>query len=211
MISSCKGILDFLRIDLSLTFKNSLLLAVTYTFLIPAIRGISNLDNIHSSDVFEQSLALIGIFLLSPITRQELEIGIKEIVYTKVWSYRKSVSIRLICSFLLITIIITIFAGIMRLQNCNFPFLEYVSVTILYAAFLGILGLLFSQLGSNVIIGYLASIGYWSFSQFRIIGEGSLLYIYPIMSGKIDIIKLIILGCINIFLLFFFFFKVKKV
>lgn len=188
-----------------------MLLAVAYTFLIPVIRGISNLDNIHSADVFGQSLALIGIFLLIPITRQELEIGIKEIVYTKVWSYRKSVSIRLICSFLLITVIITIFAGIMQLQNCNFPFLEYVSVTILYAVFLGILGLLFSQLGSNVIIGYLASLGYWSFSQLRIIGEESLLYIYPIMSGKIDIIKLIILGCVNIFLLVFFFFIVKKV
>lgn len=62
MISTCKNILDFLRIDLPLTFKNSLLLAVAYIFLIPVIRGISNLDNIHSADVFGQSLALIGIF-----------------------------------------------------------------------------------------------------------------------------------------------------
>lgn len=52
MISFCKSILDFLRIDLPLTFKNSLLLAAVYTFIIPVIRGISNLDNIHSADVF---------------------------------------------------------------------------------------------------------------------------------------------------------------
>ena len=63
MISFCKSILDFLRIDLPLTFKNSLLLAAVYTFIIPVIRGISNLDNIHSADVFGQSLALIGVFL----------------------------------------------------------------------------------------------------------------------------------------------------
>ena len=44
MISFCKSILDFLRIDLPLTFKNSLLLAAVYTFIIPVIRGISNLD-----------------------------------------------------------------------------------------------------------------------------------------------------------------------
>ena len=88
-----------------------------------------------------------------------MEVSVKEIVYTKVWSYRKSVSIRLICSFWMITVMITIFASIMRLQNCSFPFLKYVTVTILYAVFLGILGLLFSQLGNNVIIGYLASLG----------------------------------------------------
>ena len=138
MISTCKSILDFLRIDLPLTFKNSLLLAVAYIFLIPVIRGISNLDNIHSADVFGQSLALIGIFVLISVTKQELEVAVKEIVYTKAWSYRKSVSIRLICSFLLISIMVTIFASIMQLQNCNFPFLEYVSITILYAAFLGL-------------------------------------------------------------------------
>ena len=87
MISFCKSILDFLRIDLPLTFKNSLLLAAVYTFIIPVIRGISNLDNIHSADVFGQSLALIGVFLFIPIIRQELEVSVKEIVYTKVWSY----------------------------------------------------------------------------------------------------------------------------
>ena len=207
MISFCKSILDFLRIDLPLTFKNSLLLAAVYTFIIPVIRGISNLDNIHSADVFGQSLALIGVFL---IIRQELEVSVKEIVYTKVWSYRKSVSIRLICSFWMITVMITIFASIMRLQNCSFPFLKYVTVTILYAVFLGILGLLFSQLGNNVIIGYLASLGYWSFCQFDILTEENVLYIFPIISGEIEMGKLMILMSINSFLLVVFFLSVKE-
>ena len=210
MISFCKSILDFLRIDLPLTFKNSLLLAAVYTFIIPVIRGISNLDNIHSADVFGQSLALIGVFLFIPIIRQELEVSVKEIVYTKVWSYRKSVSIRLICSFWMITVMITIFASNMRLQNCSFPFLKYVTVTILYAVFLGILGLLFSQLGNNVIIGYLASLGYWSFCQFDILTEENVLYIFPIISGEIEMGKLMILMSINSFLLVVFFLSVKE-
>ena len=210
MISFCKSILDFLRIDLPLTFKNSLLLAAVYTFIIPVIRGISNLDNIHSADVFGQSLALIGVFLFIPIIRQELEVSVKEIVYTKVWSYRKSVSIRLICSFWMITVMITIFASIMRLQNCSFPFLKYVTVTILYAVFLGILGLLFSQLGNNVIIGYLASLGYWSFCQFDILTEENVLYIFPIISGEIEMGKLMIIMSINSFLLVVFFLSVKE-
>lgn len=210
MISTCKSILDFLRIDLPLTFQNSLLLAVGYTFLIPVIRGISNLDNIHSADVFGQSLALIGIFLLIPITKQELEVAVKEIVYTKAWSYRKSVCIRLICGFLLIVIMVTVFAGIMQLQNCDFPFLEYVSVTILYAVFLGLLGLLLSQLGSNVIIGYLASLGYWSFCQFKILTEENVLFLFPIINGEIDTERLLILVIINICLLVLFFWVVKR-
>ena len=152
----------------------------------------------------------IGVFLFIPIIRQELEVSVKEIVYTKVWSYRKSVSIRLICSFWMITVMITIFASIMRLQNCSFPFLKYVTVTILYAVFLGILGLLFSQLGNNVIIGYLASLGYWSCCQFDILTEENVLYIFPIISGEIEMGKLMILMSINSFLLVVFFLSVKE-
>ena len=105
---------------------------------------------------------------------------------------------------------ITIFASIMRLQNCSFPFLKYVTVTILYAVFLGILGLLFSQLGNNVIIGYLASLGYWSFCQFDILTEENVLYIFPIISGEIEMGKLMILMSINSFLLVVFFLSVKE-
>ena len=202
--------MDFLRIDLPLTFKNSLLLAAVYTFIIPVIRGISNLDNIHSADVFGQSLALIGVFLFIPIIRQELEVSVKEIVYTKAWSYRKSVTIRLVFGFLLIVIMVTAFASIMRFQNCDFPFLEYVSITILYAVFLGLLGLLFSQVGSNVIIGYLISLGYWSFCQLKILTEENVLYIFPIISGEIEMGKLMILVSINSFLLVVFFLSVKE-
>lgn len=209
MISTCKNILDFLRRDLPLTFKNNLLLTVAYIFLVPVIRGISNLDNIHSADVFVQSLTLIGIFVLLPITKQELEVAVKEIVYTKAWSYRKSVSIRLIFGFLLISIMVTVFASIMQLQNCNFPFSEYVSITILYAVFLGLLGLLFSQVGSNVIIGYLISLGYWSFCQLKILTEENVSYLFPIINGEIDAERLLILVIVNICLLVLFFCIVK--
>lgn len=210
MITSYKSIWEFLRIDFLLTFKNSLLLAVAYTFLIPVIRGISNLDAVRSADVFGQSLSLIGVFLFVPITSQELESGIKEIVYTKVWSYKKSVGIRLICGFLLSTVIVIMFAGIMQLKNCNFPFLEYISVTILYAIFLGMLGLLLSQLGNNVIAGYLVSLGYWSFCQLHILAEENLIYLFPILNGTLVVEKLLILVGINVLLLGLFFFTVKS-
>lgn len=210
MITSYKSIWEFLRIDFLLTFKNSLLLAVAYTFLIPVIRGISNLDAVRSADVFGQSISLIGVFLFVPITSQELESGIKEIVYTKVWLYKKSVGIRLICGFLLSTVIVIMFAGIMQLKNCNFPFLEYISVTILYAIFLGMLGLLLSQLGNNVIVGYFVSLGYWSFCQLHILAGENLIYLFPILNGTLVVEKLLILVGINVLLLGLFFFTVKS-
>ena len=90
-------------------------------------------------------------------------------------------------------------------SKLQFSILKYVTVTILYAVFLGILGLLFSQLGNNVIIGYLASLGYWSFCQFDILTEENVLYIFPIISGEIEMGKLMILMSINSFLLVVFF------
>lgn len=156
-----------------------------------------------------QSLALIGILLLIPITKQELEVVVKEIVYTKAWSYRKSVTIRLICGFLLISVMVTVFASIMRLQNCDFPFLEYVSITILYAVFLGLFGLLLAQVGSNVIIGYLASLGYWSFCQFKILTEENISYLFPIINGEICMEKLLVLISTNSLLIILFFFRIQ--
>ena len=95
-------------------------------------------------------------------------------------------------------------------SKLQFSIFKYVTVTILYAVFLGILGLLFSQLGNNVIIGYLASLGYWSFCQFDILTEENVLYIFPIISGEIEMGKLMILMSINSFLLVVFFLSVKE-
>ena len=85
----CKNILDFLRMDFFLTFKNSLLLGMVYLFIIPIIRGISNLDNIQSAEVLGQSLALVGAILLIPVTKRELETGIKAVSYTHLDVYKR--------------------------------------------------------------------------------------------------------------------------
>lgn len=169
--------------------------------LIPVIRGISNLDNIHSAGVLGQSVALIGAIILVPVTKPELETSVKEIIYTKAWSYMKSISIRLICGFLMIAVLVTAFAFVMQSNNCIFPFGEYVFATILYAVFLGLLGLALSRAGNNVIIGYLTALGYWSFCQLQIINEGSVAYMFPIINGTVETQKLIaLLGIVMVLL-----------
>lgn len=81
----------------------------------------------------------------------------------------------------------------MKNNNCTFSFWTYVFSSILYAGFMGILGILFSQMGGSVIVGYLISLGYWSLCQLQIIAESNALYLFPIVSGNFKIQKLITL------------------
>lgn len=185
------------------------MLGIAYLFIIPIIRGISNLNNIQSAEVLGQSLALVGAIILIPVTKRELETGIKEIIYTKSWSYMKSVSIRLICSILLTAFMILVVAFVMKTYHCVFPFWKYISVTVMYAVFMGLLALVFSQAGNSDVIGYLSVLGYWTFCQLEIISESSVLYIFPIIDGTVGISKLITLFSITISLLVLFVFQIK--
>lgn len=193
MTTSFKNILDFLKRDFWLVFRNSLLLTSFYLFIIPVIRGISNLDNIQSAQCFSQSVAFVGIIILVPVIRHELEISIKEVICTKTWPYLRTVVVRLCCGFAIISVIIIGFALIMKNNNCTFSFWTYVFSSILYAGFMGIVGILFSQMGGSVIVGYLISLGYWSLCQLQIIAESNALYLFPIVSGNFEIQKLITL------------------
>ena len=193
MTTSFKNILDFLKRDFWLVFRNSVLLTSFYLFIIPVIRGISNLDNIQSAQCFSQSVAFVGIIILVPVIRHELEISIKEVICTKTWPYLRTVVVRLCCGFAIISVIIIGFALIMKNNNCTFSFWTYVFSSILYAGFMGIVGILFSQMGGSVIVGYLISLGYWSLCQLQIIAESNVLYLFPIVSGNFEIQKLITL------------------
>lgn len=193
MTTSFKNILAFLKRDFWLVFRNSLLLTSFYLFIIPVIRGISNLDNIQSAQCFSQSVAFVGIIILVPVIRHELEISIKEVICTKTWPYLRTVVVRLCCGFAIISVIIIGFALIMKNNNCTFSFWTYVFSSILYAGFMGIAGILFSQMGGSVIVGYLISLGYWSLCQLQIIAESNVLYLFPIVSGNFEIQKLITL------------------
>lgn len=187
MTTSFKNILAFLKRDFWLVFRNSLLLTSFYLFIIPVIRGISNLDNIQSAQCFSQSVAFVGIIILVPVIRHELEISIKEVICTKTWPYLRTVVVRLCCGFAIISVIIIGFALIMKNNNCTFSFWTYVFSSILYAGFMGVVGILFSQMGGSVILGYLVSLGYWSLCQLQIIAESNVLYLFPIVSGNFEI------------------------
>ena len=53
--------------------------------------------------------------------------------------------------------------------------------------------ILFSQIGSNIVAGYLTALGYWSLCQLQIISENNVVSLFPIVAGNFEIQKLIIL------------------
>ena len=136
--------------------------------------------------------------------------SIKEIIYTKTWSYLKTVAIRLCSGFIILSGIIIIFALIMKNNNCIFPFWTFVFSTIFYAGFMGTMGIIFSQIGSNVIVGYLTALGYWSFCQLQILSESNIFFLFPIVSGNFEMQKLITLIFIIVILISGIFVLAKK-
>lgn len=75
---------------------------------------------------------------------------------------------------------------------------------------MGLVGILFSQIGSNIIVGYLTALGYWSFCQLQIISENNVFYMFPIVSGNFEIEKLIILILVIVILIGGIILSIKK-
>lgn len=201
---------EFLKRDFSLSFYGSILLTIVYLLLIPVIRGISNLDFIQSASVLEQSVSLVGIILIVPITKWEHEMEIKELVLTKSWSYFRTVCLRLVISVFLTASMIVGFALVMQRNHCVFPLGSFVFGTTLISVFMGMFGLLLSQIGKNVIIGYLAALGYYSLCQLEIITEKSRLYLFPLTGGIFQKNSIFLVFILDIISLYLFIIILKK-
>ncbi len=150
-----------LKVNFHLAIRTNLLVSFAYLLTIPLLRGISNLDRAHSAECLEQSVILIGIFLIVPLNKPEQSKAIREVVYAKKISHWKILLLRFATSILLLTMMICLFCGIMIWKNCTFPFGAYAEETVRRAMALGSLGLAVSILSNSVMAGYLASAAYF--------------------------------------------------
>lgn len=149
------------KINFHLAVRNNFFLAAAYLLTIPLLRGIANLDRIRSAECLKQSVALIGVFLIVPLSAPEQSKAIREIVSARKVSYRRILLLRLLLSLLSLLLLISLFAGIMIWNNCTFPFALYVAETVAGAAVSGGVGLAAAVLGRSVIVGCLVSAGYF--------------------------------------------------
>ena len=190
---SITGVLSILKVNFLLAVRTNLLLAVAYLLIIPLLRGIANLDMVHSAECLEQSVILIGIFLIVPLNVPEQSKAIQEVVYTRKISHRKILLLRLAMSTLVLIMMVCMFSGIMVWKNCTFPFVAYAAGTVVSAMALGSLGFTVSILSNSTIAGYLTSTGYFLLNFLGNVSDKSIFYLFSMGKGNY-VTKIYLLG-----------------
>ena len=144
----------------------NLCLSIFYLCFVPVIRGISNLDEVHSAECLEQSVALIGIFLFIPLSRPEQNKDIQEIVFSKKKSYVSILLLRFCMSFFCLLVLVSLFSAVM----------------VVYGSF----GFLIAACTNNIIAGYFLSVGYFTLNLLGEINGNSRLSLFSMSNGIFD-------------------------
>lgn len=151
------------------------------------------MDMVHSAECLEQSVILIGIFLIVPLNVPEQSKAIQEVVYTRKISHRKILLLRLAMSTLVLIMMVCMFSGIMVWKNCTFPFVAYAAGTVVSAMALGSLGFTVSILSNSTIAGYLTSTGYFLLNFLGNVSDKSIFYLFSMGKGNY-VTKIYLLG-----------------
>lgn len=162
---SIAKLLRISEINFKLTAKYTVIPSLLCLMIIPIIRGISNLDSVHSAECLEQSVILAGIFLIVPLSLPEQSESIRETISNKKMSEWFILFIRMLTAILVLIILISAFTLIMLVCNCQFEYAKYTFGTIVSAAALGFSGLITAAISNSTIAGYLVAVGYF-FSNF---------------------------------------------
>lgn len=167
--------------------------AIAYLFIVAIVRGIANLDAVHAAECLEQSVVLIGIIMIVPINAAEQSKALQEVVCTKKIQQWVILLIRLIMSLLILSAMTGLFAGIMKWNNCKFPYIPYVAGTLISEIALGSVGLFAALLSNSVVIGYLVSVGYFMFNVLGDISRKNVLCLFTMGTGDY-VIKVWLMG-----------------
>ncbi|MCI8363678.1 MAG: hypothetical protein HFG34_01840 [Eubacterium sp.] len=159
-----KGFWGLLKTNFHLSIQNNLLLATLYLLIVPIMRGIENLDKVHSAQCLEQSVIFIGILLIVPLYAAEQKRAIREVVLTRKIPQWTILFIRIVMAVIMLTFLTGVFAKIMIIKNCTFPYASFVMGTVISEIVLGSMGLFAAVQSNSVIAGYLVSIGYFLFN-----------------------------------------------
>lgn len=154
-----------LKVNFHLSIRNNLLLAVLYLLIVPVLRSIENLNEVYSAECLEQSVILIGIMLIVPLHAAEQEAAIRDVVFTRKEARWMILLIRMVLAIIMLVLLTGIFAEIMIMKNCTFPYMSYVMGTVISELALGSVGFFAALLSDSVIVGYLVSIGFFLFND----------------------------------------------
>ena len=167
-----------LKANFRLSIRNNLSLAILYLLIIPVLRSIENLNEIYSAECLEQSVILIGILLIVPLHAAEHEAVIRDVVFTRKIPQWMVLLIRMITAIVMLVFLTGIFAEIMIVKNCTFPYMSYVVGTVISELALGSVGFFAAVLSNSVIAGYLVSIGYFLFNYLGNISDTNIFCLF---------------------------------
>ena len=173
-----------LKVNFRLSIRNNLSLAILYLLIIPVLRSIENLNEIYSAECLEQSVILIGILLIVPLHAAEQEAVIWDVVFTRKIPQWMVLLIRMITAIVMLVFLTGIFAEIMIVKNCTFPYMSYVVGTVISELALGSVGFFAAVLSNSVIAGYLVSIGYFLFNYLGNISDTNIFCLFCLFSMR---------------------------
>lgn len=148
------------KANIKLVTLNNIVFSIILLLILSLLHGIENLDPVSSAACLENYVSTVGIILLVPIFAPEEDKEINEIVFSKPMPQFKVYVIRILISLISIFALISVFAFILKYNNCDFPILKYILGTFSSAMFLGSVGLFLSAAAESTIVGYMASVGY---------------------------------------------------
>ncbi len=173
-----------LKVNFHLCIQNNLLLAALYLLIVPVLRGIENLNEVYSAECLEQSVILIGILLIVPLHAAEQTAAIREVVFARKIPQWMILLMRIIMAMLILVFLTGIFAEIMIMRNCTFPYMSYVMGTVISEMALGSIGFFAAVLSDSVIAGYLVSIGYFLFNYLGNISSTNVFCLFSLETGN---------------------------
>ncbi len=173
-----------LKANFHLCIQNNLLLAALYLLIVPVLRGIENLNEVYSAECLEQSVILIGILLIVPLHAAEQAAAIREVVFARKIPQWMILLMRIIMAMLILVFLTGIFAEIMIMKNCTFPYMSYVMGTVISEMALGSIGFFAAVLSDSVIAGYLVSIGYFLFNYLGNISSTNVFCLFSMGTGN---------------------------
>lgn len=194
-----------LKANWALVIRSEIIISLLYLLFIPVIRGVANLDAFHTAECLEQTISVIGIFLLVPLTAPEQSKETQEIIFSKPKSYVIILFVRLVMASLLLLLLVGGFALVMLALQCTFPFVPYIGGTYSTALVLGGCGLLATSLLNNQIAGYFLSAGYYLLNLLGGINANSRLFLFSMSEGDMETkgtLAIIGMACILIVLFF---------
>lgn len=179
--------------NLKLISNLNALIAVAFLVIVSLMMNMRFLSYREAAQIGETYVSIIGIILFPYLCTIEYNKNIKETIFTKKTNFTKVVLIRIVFMLIFTILCTSIITGIELFNDSSFNALELIAGTCITTFFLGMIGITFSNIFENEILGYMAAFIYYAFELFDAGKHTKDLYLFSLMRGSFSYGKYYIL------------------